>query len=69
MSEIDNRVWASIGLGNVLRKVDERMWDAVRNDGKHVAVMIDGETIAEFIRDEGHILALIDGQAVAKYPA
>lgn len=66
---VDDSVWTSIGLGNVLKSIHERMWDAIRNDGKDVGVMIDGVLVAAFTRDGDRIVAVIDGQQVARYPA
>ncbi len=67
--DVDDSVWTSIGLGNVLSRINDRMWDAIRNDGKDVGVMIDGVLVAAFTRVDDRIVAVIDGKEVARYPA
>ena len=67
--DVDDSVWTSIGLGNVLKRIEHRMWDAIRNDGKDVGVMIDGVLVAAFTRVDDRIVAVIDGNEVARYPA
>ena len=69
MDEIEISIWTSIGLGNVLKGINGRVWDAVRNDGKDVRVIIDGVLIAAFTRVDDRIVAVIDGEEVARYPA
>jgi hypothetical protein len=67
--EVDASVWTSIGLGNVLKSINDRVWDAIRNEGKDVGVMIDGTLVAAFTRVDNRIVAVIDGNEVARYPA
>src|SRR6185312_8515504 len=55
--EIDRSIWTSIGLSNALKGINERMYDAVRNEGKDVGVMIDGVLVAAFTRVDDRIVA------------
>jgi hypothetical protein len=44
----DNQiVWMTIGLGNQLKEINSQMWDAMMS-GRHVSVVVDGETIKVF---------------------
>lgn len=65
--DVDASVWTSIGLGNVLKGINDRVWDAIRNDGKDVGVMIDGVLVAAFTRVDDRIVAVIDGKEIARY--
>lgn len=67
--DVDASVWTSIGLGNVLRSINDRVWAAIREDGKDVGVMIDGVLVAAFTRVDDRIVAVIDGKEVARYQA
>jgi hypothetical protein len=67
--DVDDAVWTSIGLGNVLKGISDRMWDAIRNEGKDVGVMIDGELVATFTREDDRIVAVVDGKEIARYQA
>lgn len=55
-------------MNNVLKRINDRVWDAVRNEGKDVGVMIDGVLVAAFTRVDDRIVAVIDGKEVARYP-
>lgn len=66
--DVDNAVWTSIGLSNVLKSINDRVWDAIIDQGKDVGVMIDGALVAVFTRVDDRIVAVIDGEEVARYP-
>jgi hypothetical protein len=66
--DTDSAIWTSIGLGNVLKGINDRVWGAIIEQGKDVGVMIDGVLVAAFTRVDDRIVAVIDGKEVARYP-
>jgi hypothetical protein len=66
--DLDRSVWASILLNNMIKKLNERMWDDIHAD-KHVAVVVDGQVVGEFIPHDGLIRVEIDGLQVADVDA
>jgi hypothetical protein len=65
--DADQAIWTSIGLSNVLKGINDRVWDSI-NQGKDVGVMIDGVLVAAFTRVDDRIVAVVDGKEIARYP-
>jgi hypothetical protein len=68
MDDVDRSVWSSILLNNMLKKLNDRMWEAIHND-ERVQVVIDGQKVGEFIPVGGRIRVEIDGLQVADVDA
>jgi hypothetical protein len=65
MDEIDRSVWSNILLNNLLKKLHDRVWEAIHS-GKSVTITIAGEPVGEFIpHDDGQVLVEVDGHRVA----
>jgi hypothetical protein len=62
--DIDRSIWSNLLLNSLLKKCDERMWEAIHT-GKDVALDIDGRRVAEFSCEQGHVRVDIDGLRVA----
>ena len=66
--DIDRSVWSSILLNNLLKKLDERMWEAIHG-GKDVGIMVDGVLVGAFVHQEGRVKVVLDGLQVADVDA
>jgi hypothetical protein len=56
VDNVDSAIWTSIGLGNVLKGINDRVWAAIIDEGKDVGVMIDGALVAAFTRVDDRIV-------------